>query len=185
MLPGDPRLFRGNPVFTPVNAQIEYQAPRDIGAVRGLRDEVEVSRHEGNLPANRIAGSLVGMGLMSEAEQTVGRSAGMATGYSAEAGSGGVQNRGSDQQIENATAVRQGSYAVIFEALRAALHSHAEAFVSTRQAQSTRGVAQAFESWLMTALNAGGEVEDTAEARRAARRLEAALLRFLRQTRPR
>lgn|GEM_PF-6171757 len=184
ILPGDERLLRGNPVFTPVNAQIEYPDPSDIGAVRGLRDEVEVARHEGNLPANRVAGSLVHMGFMSEAEQTVGRSAGMATGYSAEAGSEGRQNRGSDQQIEDSMAVRQGSYAVIFEALRAALHSHGEAFVSTRQARSMRSVARAFESWLLTALNGEGEIEDTDDARRAARRLEAALIRFLRQTRP-
>jgi hypothetical protein len=172
----------GRPMPLPVN--VALRGNEGLSAIGGLSD-VEVARHLGNLPANRVARALVDMGEATSEQAIIGRMAGMATGYSAAAGSFGNPATGTPRQIASAETVRRGSYAVIFQRLRAALNNPNSRLIGPQGDQQLVQLAQAFEQWLNTALNAVGEVHDTGEARRVAEELEGRLVAFLQSQQPR
>jgi hypothetical protein len=172
----------GGPRGRPLRVNVALRAGEGLEAISGLRSEVEVARHLGNLPAARIAEAMVRGGVATEEEITVGKMAGMATGYSAAAGSFGDPSRAKrPQDIAAATEVRRGSYAVIFERLRQVVNDPNNQLLTTPGGASLVALARAFEQWLNTALDQHGRVRPGPEAEQAARTLQARLILFLRQ----
>jgi len=169
----------GRPRPLPVN--VAQRGGEDTRIITGLRDEVEVARHQGNLAANRVATALVGAGLATTGEMTVGRMAGMATGYSAAAGTGGDPRGARPRQIETATQVRQGSYAVIFQRLRAVLANPSNRVLAEPGGAQLVELAQAFERWAAGALTPLGVARTDADARRLGEDLAGRLAAFLQQ----
>jgi Domain of unknown function (DUF4157) len=185
-----------------VNRQLEEGAGDNEGS-RALREEVEVARGQGNLPAARVGGALVAASeasgidlrvqadvtvrgaanVVSTAEVTSGRMAPMATGSSAVAAGSGERptRKPSPSQVQAATDVRHGSFAVIFNTLSAAARRKGDPLLKLpgRQGEALKDVAEKFDAWKKIvgpnpAANAG-----TPAAMAAAAQLQGAIQRFL------
>jgi hypothetical protein len=142
---------------------------------------VEVARHLGNLSANRVATGLVSVNMATAGEITVGRMAGMATGWSAAAGSFGAVPSGiRGNGIANAEGVRRGSYTVIFQRLRSKLADPKNQAITEKAGVGQMNLlAQAFDAWLNTALSSVGTPLNDQDARRKGDQLAEQMQRFL------
>ena len=174
--------------------------------VRGLRDHIEVARAKGNLPTSRISLVLVDLatstagrirvvatvniqgaaGVVSEAEITFGRLAPMATSSSAKAGTGAEASQGAG--VQDATEVRQATYAIIFKTLSEAVKATKDekslvTLPNTPAGAALRKVAEAYDEWMGYAFK-----DDKARPRRknvneSEARLCKALVELLKATR--
>lgn len=198
------RFGRGYRWFGSVNRRMEEGVGETAG-IAPLREEVEVARHLGNLPAARVGSALVAASdasgqvmpvvadvavagaanVVSPAEITFGRMAPMATDASAGAGST-AENiaAATPTALQAATDVRHGSYAVIFNTLSAAMRQSSDSILKLpgRQGEALQAVAQAFDQW-KAIVTPNPQLADSPAATQAAQRLQAAITRFLATTR--
>lgn len=197
------RFGRGRRWFGSVNRALEEKAG-ETPVSRTLRDEVEVARHLGNLPAARIGSALVASAtmeqpipvvadvavpgatnLVSPSEITFGRMAPMATDSSAGASSTEENiDAATPQGLRAATEVRQGSYAVIFNTLSAAIRQSRDPILKLpgRQGEALQAIVQAFDQW-KAIVTRNPRAASSAAAMQAAQRLQNAITRFLAATR--
>lgn len=155
-----------------INATMSPNSPTRPSTA-AVRDIVEVSRSEGNLPANRVATGLVGLSqtagvtipvvtdptarapmtrasnVVSEAEITYGRMAPMATWSSDEAGRRGGVSQAATVSQQRAIEVRRGSYSVIFNTLSNAISQNRDQLIKLpgRQGEALGDLAAAFDAW--------------------------------------
>jgi hypothetical protein len=175
--------------------------PLNNPTLRGLRDQVEVARATGTLPANRVSRALVDLNalgapgkirviaqvmvagaanIVSEDEITFGRMAPMAAPSSAQAGTG-AEAASPSEATESATGVRHGTFAVIFETLSRAIKQikKGDPLLSTPRGSALAKVAEAYDHWRSIAFRNGKALRRGSRIQAAEMALRDALLRLM------